>query len=70
MDNQKPKESLDNMIEFLSQIENKEQTLVEFLNDFIEKKVSNAQIHTEKLIQQEIEQNILLLENLKKYFNQ
>ena len=70
MDNKKQKESLDNMIEFLSQIENKEQTLVEFLNDFIEKKVSNAQIHTEKLIQQEIEQNILLLENLKKYFNQ
>ena len=70
MDNQKQKESLDNMIEFLSKIENKDQTLVEFLNDFIEKKVSNAQIHTEKLIQQEIEQNILLLENLKKYFNQ
>ncbi len=70
MDNKKQKESLDNMIEFLSQIENKDQTLVEFLNDFIEKKVSNAQIHTEKLIQQEIEQNILLLENLKKYFNQ
>ena len=70
MDNQKQKESLDNMIEFLSKIENKDQTLVEFLNDFVEKKVSNAQIHTEKLIQQEIEQNILLLENLKKYFNQ
>ena len=70
MENQKQKESLDNMIEFLSKIENKDQTLVEFLNDFIEKKVNNAQIHTEKLIQQEIEQNILLLENLKKYFNQ
>ena len=64
------KESLDKMIEFLSQIENKNQTIVDVINDLIEKKLNNAQILTEKLIQQEINQNILLLKNLKKYLNQ
>ena len=64
------KEALDKMIEFLSQIENKNQTIVDVINDLTEKKVNNAQILTEKLIQQEINQNILLLKNLKKYLNQ
>ena len=64
------KEALDKMIEFLSQIENKNQTIVDVINDWTEKKVNNAQILTEKLIQQEINQNILLLKNLKKYLNQ
>ena len=69
MENKKQNESLDKMIEFLSQIENKEQTLTEVLNDLIDKKVENAQILTQKLIQQEINQNIILLKNLRKYFN-
>ena len=64
------KEALDKMIKFLSQIENKNQTIVDVINDLTEKKVNNAQILTEKLIQQEINQNILLLKNLKKYLNQ
>ena len=38
------------MIEFLSQIENKDQTLQEVLDDLVTKKVNNAQILTEKLI--------------------
>ena len=70
MENQEQNESLDKMIDFLSQIENKEQTLVEVINDLVEKKVNNAEILTEKLIQQEINQNISLLKNLKKYFTQ
>lgn len=70
MENQEQNESLDKMIDFLSQIENKDQTLVEVINDLVEKKVNNAEILTEKLIQQEINQNISLLKNLKKYFTQ
>ena len=70
MENQEQNESLDKMIDFLSQIENKDQTLVEVINDLVEKKVTNAEILTEKLIQQEINQNISLLKNLKKYFTQ
>ena len=70
MENQEQNESLDKMIDFLSQIENKDQTLVEVINDLVEKKVKNAEILTEKLIQQEINQNISLLKNLKKYFTQ
>ena len=69
MENQEQKESLDKMIEFLSQIENKDQTLDEVLDDLVAKKVNNAQILTEKLIQQEINQNILLLKSLQKYLN-
>ena len=70
MENQEQNESLDKMIDFLSQIENKDQTLVEVINDLVEKKINNAEILTEKLIQQEINQNISLLKNLKKYFTQ
>ena len=70
MENKEQNESLDKMIDFLSQIENKDQTLVEVINDLVEKKVNNAEILTEKLIQQEINQNISLLKNLKKYFTQ
>ena len=70
MENQEQNESLDKMIDFLSQIENKDQTLIEVINDLVEKKVNNAEILTEKLIQQEINQNISLLKNLKKYFTQ
>ena len=69
MENKEQKESLDKMIEFLSQIENKDQTLQEVLDDLVTKKVNNAQILTEKLIQQEINQNILLLKSLQKYLN-
>ena len=69
MENQEQKESLDKMIEFLSQIENKDQTLDEVLDDLVTKKVNNAQILTEKLIQQEINQNMLLLKSLQKYLN-
>ena len=69
MENQEQKESLDKMIEFFSQIENKDQTLDEVLDDLVTKKVNNAQILTEKLIQQEINQNILLLKSLQKYLN-
>ena len=53
----------------LSHIENKDQTLQEVLDDLVTKKVNNAQILTEKLIQQEINQNILLLKSLQKYLN-
>ena len=70
MENQEQNESLEKMIDFLSNIENKEQTLVEVINDLVEKNVNNAEILTEKLIQQEINQNILLIKNLKKYFTQ
>ena len=69
MENQEQNESLDKMIEFLSQIENKEQTLTDVINDLVDKKIENAQVLTEKLIQQEIIQNITLLKNLRKYFN-
>ena len=69
MENQEQKESFDKMIEFLSQIENKDQTLDEVLDDLVTKKVNNAQILTEKLIQQEINQNMLLLKSLQKYLN-
>ena len=69
MENQEQNESLDKMIEFLSQIENKEQTLTDVINDLVEKKIENAQVLIEKLIQQEIIQNITLLKNLRKYFN-
>ena len=69
MENKEQNESLDKMIDFLSQIENKEQTLVEVLEDLIDKKINNAEMLTEKLIKQEINQNISLLNNLKKYFN-
>ena len=70
MENQEQNESLEKMIDFLSHIENKDQTLVEVINDLVEKNVNNAEILTEKLIQQEINQNILLIKNLKKYFTQ
>ena len=70
MENQEQNESLEKMIDFLSNIENKDQTLVEVINDLVEKNVNNAEILTEKLIQQEINQNILLIKNLKKYFTQ
>ena len=69
MENKEKQESLDKMIEFLSQIENKDQTFEEVLDDLVTKKVNNAQILTEKLIQQEINQNIILLKNLQKYLN-
>ena len=69
MENKEQNESLDKMIEFLSQIENKEQTLTDVINDLVDKKIENAQVLTEKLIQQEIIQNITLLKNLRKYFN-
>ena len=69
MENKEKQESLDKMIEFLSQIENKDQTFEEVLDDLVAKKVNNAQILTEKLIQQEINQNIILLKNLQKYLN-
>ena len=69
MENQEQNESLDKMIEFLSQRENKEQTLTDVINDLVDKKIENAQVLTEKLIQQEIIQNITLLKNLRKYFN-
>ena len=67
MENQEQNDSLEKMIDFLSQIENKNQTLVEVINDLVDKKLNNAEILTEKLIQQEINQNILLIKNLKKY---
>ena len=70
MENQEQNESLEKMIDFLSNIENKDQTLVEVINELVEKNVNNAEILTEKLIQQEINQNILLIKNLKKYFTQ
>ena len=70
MENQEQNESLEKMIDFLSNIENKDQTLVEVINDLVEKNVNNAEILTEKLIQQEINQNILLIKNKKKYFTQ
>ena len=70
MENHEQNESLEKMIDFLSNIENKDQTLVEVINDLVEKNVNNAEILTEKLIQQEINQNILLIKNLKKYFTQ
>ena len=70
MENQEQNDSLEKMIDYLSQIENKNQTLVEVINDLVDKKLNNAEILTEKLIQQEINQNILLIKNLKKYFTQ
>ena len=70
MENQEQNDSLEKMIDFLSQSENKNQTLVEVINDLVDKKLNNAEILTEKLIQQEINQNILLIKNLKKYFTQ
>ena len=69
MEEKEQKETLDKMIEFLSNIENKEKTLDEILDDLVEKKVNNAQVLTEKLIQQEINQNILLLKSLQKYMS-
>jgi len=70
MENQEQNESLEKMIDFLSNIDNKNQTLVDVINDLVDKKVNNAKTLTEKLIQQEINQNILLIKNLKKYFTQ
>ena len=69
MEEKEQKETLDKMIEFLSKVENKEKTLDEILDDLVEKKVNNAQVLTEKLIQQEINQNILLLKSLQKYMS-
>ena len=69
MEEKEQKEKLDKMIEFLSKVENKEKTLDEILDDLVEKKVNNAQVLTEKLIQQEINQNILLLKSLQKYMS-
>ena len=70
MENQEQNETLEKMIDFLSNIDNKNQTLVDVINDLVDKKVNNAKTLTEKLIQQEINQNILLIKNLKKYFTQ
>ena len=67
MEEKEQKEAIDKMIDFLSKVENKEKTLDEILNDLVEKKVNNAQLLTEKLIQQEINQNIFLLKSIQNY---
>ncbi len=67
MEEKEQKEAIDKMIDFLSKVENKEKTLDEILDDLVEKKVNNAQLLTEKLIQQEINQNIFLLKSIQNY---
>ena len=58
-------DSLDRIINYLNQIQNKDLTLMELFNDITNKKINNALIVTESLIQQEINQNIKLLKNFQ-----
>ena len=57
--------SLENMLNFLISIENKEQTLNEYLDRIINEKTINNQILIEQLIQQEISLDKTLLLVLK-----
>ena len=59
-------DSLDRIINYLNQIQNKDLTLMELFDDLANKKINNALIVTESLIQQEINQNIKLLKNFHK----
>ncbi len=59
-------DSLDRIINYLNQIQNKDLTLMELFDDLANKKINNALIVTESLIQQEINQNIKLLKNFQK----
>ena len=47
-------DSLDKIINYLNQIQNKDLTLMELFDDLANKKINNALIVTESLIQQEI----------------
>ena len=57
--------TLENMLNFLNKIENKEQTLNEYLDRIINEKTINNQILIEQLIQQEISLDKTLLLVLK-----
>ena len=56
---------IDEMIEFFSMIENKEQTVGQVIENLIDNKIKNAEIETDKIIQKEISQNKELLKNLQ-----
>ena len=61
--------TLENIFNFLNRIENKEQTLDEYLDSIINEKTINNQILTEQLILQEIIQYKTLLLLLKNKIN-
>ena len=61
--------TLENMLNFLNKIENKEQTLNEFLDRIINEKTINNQILTEQLKQHEINLDKTLLLLIKNIIN-
>ena len=63
------RQTLEELIYYLNQIQNKEQTLKELLDELINKRINNAQMVTQNLIEQEINQNILFLMGLRKKSN-
>ena len=58
-------DALNDIINFLVQIKNKDRTLKEVLDELIKSKIRNAEISTENLIKDEIQQCTLLLNKLK-----
>ena len=58
-------DALNDIINFLAQIKNKDRTLKEVLDELIKSKIRNAEISTENLIKDEIQQCNLLLNKLK-----
>ena len=63
------RQTLEELIYYLNQIQNKEQTLKELLDELVNKRINNAQMVTQNLIEQEINQNILFLMGLRKKSN-
>ena len=61
----KTNDALNDIINFLAQIKNKDRTLKEVLDELIKSKIRNAEISTENLIKDEIQQCNLLLNKLK-----
>ena len=56
---------LDKILNYLNQLENKEITLAELIDELTNKKIEDAQNATQKSIQEEIEENKKLLMDLK-----
>ena len=60
-----PSDALDKILAFFIGLEDKNKKLEEVVIDLIDKKIKNAEKITEKLIKQEIDQSITLLNTLK-----
>ncbi len=60
-----PSDALDKILAFFIGLEDKNKKLEEVVIDLIDKEIKNAEKITEKLIKQEIDQSITLLNTLK-----